>query len=192
MKTKKAIFICGSGGSGKSTFANKYFSDYSIIDIDIIYEQLLIENNLGLKIKNFNQIDKTHALELFEKSKVLNDYKFNECIKNNENIVIDSIGRDSSIIMHQRNFLEKNGYTTYMIMMYAELEDCIDRVESRERTYLKNITIDSWYLSYSNLVTYKQEFKNKFILVFNDDINIDWKSKFEIFINKDKDKKTII
>ncbi len=37
MKNKKAIFICGSGGSGKSTFSKKYFSEYTLIDVDIIY-----------------------------------------------------------------------------------------------------------------------------------------------------------
>ena len=192
MKNKKAIFVCGSGGSGKTTFSNKYFSKYTIIDVDIIYESLLIQSGLGLKIKNFSEGEKKIAMELFEKSKSLNDSKFKECVGNSENILIDSIGRDASIIMHQRNFLEKNGYTTYMIMMYSELEECIDRVESRERVYPKNITIDSWFLSYSNLSTYKQEFKDRFILVYNDDINIDWKSKFQIFINKDTIKKTIV
>lgn len=192
MKTKKAIFICGSGGSGKSTFSKKYFSEYTLIDVDIIYEELLIQNGLGLRIKDFNESDRIYASELFEKSKSLNDSKFNKCVANGENIIIDSIGRDSSIIMYQRNFLEKNGYTTYMIMMYAELEECINRVENRERVYSKNITIDSWYLSYSNLVTYKKEFKDKFILIFNDDIDIDWKSKFQIFINKDNHTKTIV
>ena len=192
MKNKKAIFICGSGGSGKSTFSNKYFSEYTVIDVDIIYEELLIESGLGLKIKDFNDSDTIHASNLFEKSKSLNDAKFNKCVSNGENIIIDSIGRDASIIMYQRNFLEKNGYTTYMIMMYAELEECVKRVENRERVYSQNITIDSWYLSYSNLVTYKKEFKDRFMLVCNDSIDTDWKSKFQIFIKEDKHKKTIV
>ena len=192
MKNKKAIFICGSGGSGKSTFSNKYFSEYTVIDVDIIYEELLIESGLGLKIKDFNDSDTLYASNLFEKSKSLNDAKFNKCVSNGENIIIDSIGRDASIIMYQRNFLEKNGYTTYMIMMYAELEECVKRVENRERVYSQNITIDSWYLSYSNLVTYKKEFKDRFMLVCNDSIDTDWKSKFQIFIKEDKHKKTIV
>lgn len=192
MKNKKAIFICGSGGSGKSTFCKKYFSEYTLIDVDIIYEELLLENNLGLRIKDFNESDRRYASELFEKSKSLNDTKFNKCVADGENIVIDSIGRDSSIIMYQRNFLEKNGYITYMIMMYAELEECISRVEHRERVYSKNITIDSWYLAYSNLVTYKKEFKDRFMVVFNDKFDTDWKSKFQIFINEDKNTKTIV
>ena len=69
MKDKKAIFICGSGGSGKSTFSSTYFPNYTIIDVDIIYESLLIENGLGLQIKNFNEEERKLATELFEKSK---------------------------------------------------------------------------------------------------------------------------
>jgi hypothetical protein len=79
-----------------------------------------------------------------------------------------------------------------MIMVYADLEECINRVEKRERVYNKDITIESWYMAYSNLVTYKKEFKDRFILVFNDNIDMDWKSKFQIFIDKDIDKKTIV
>lgn len=190
MKNKIAIFICGSGGSGKSTFSKKYFSDYTIIDVDIIYEDLLIAAGLGLNIKNFNKEQTEQAAELFEKSKSLNDKKFNETIETGQNMIIDSIGRDYEIIMFQRNHLEKMGYTTYMIMMYAELEECVNRVESRERTYHKNITIDSWYLSYSNISIYKREFGKRFLLVFNDDTN--WKSKFQIFIDNDINKKTIV
>jgi predicted kinase len=190
MKNKKAVFICGSGGSGKSTFANKYFFDYSIIDIDIIYEQLLIKNNLGLKIKNFNEVDTKIAADLFEKSKSLNDKKFYKSIENGDNIVIDSIGRDASIILYQRNILEKCGYSTYMIMLYADLEECIHRVENRNRVYSKNITVDSWYLAYSNISFYKKEFSERFILIYND--IVDWKTKFEIFMNKDINKKLIV
>jgi predicted kinase len=190
MKNKIAIFICGSGGSGKSTFSKTYFPTYTIIDVDIIYEELLIEAGLDLKIKNFNNEQTKIAENLFEKAKSLNDKKFNDTITIGNNLVIDSIGRDSETIMFQRNYLEKMGYTTYMIMMYSELDVCIERVENRNRTYNKNITIDSWYLSYSNISIYKREFGKRFLLVYNDDM--DWKSKFQIFIDNDINKKTIV
>jgi hypothetical protein len=74
--------------------------------------------------------------------------------------------------------------------MYSELDVCIERVENRNRTYNKNITIDSWYLSYSNISIYKREFGKRFLLIYNDDT--DWKSKFQIFIDNDINKKTIV
>jgi predicted kinase len=192
VKNKRAIFICGSGGSGKSTFSKKYFGDYTIIDMDIIYESLLIKNGLGLKIKDFNQAQKEISSILFEESKIINDKKFIESVSKGENLIIDSIGRDFDIILNQRNYLEKNGYTTYMIMMYVELDECLSRVENRDRVYPKNTTIDSWYLSYGNLALYKKEFGDRFILAYNQYDNVDWKNKFEIFINKDRIKNIIL
>jgi hypothetical protein len=158
--------------------------------LDIIYEQQLIDNNLGLKIKDFSKEQNELSLILFEKSKKINDEKFSKTVEIGENILIDSIGRDSEVILYQKSFLEKMGYETYMVMVYAELETCIDRVEGRDRVYNKNITIDSWYLSYSNISTYKQEFNTQFMLIYNDDT--DWKKKLKVFIYKKRDKKNII
>jgi dephospho-CoA kinase len=190
MKDKTAIFVCGSGGSGKSTFCNEYLKNYTIVDVDIIYEKLLIENKLGLRIKDFDKKTLTKSYRLFEEAKVLNDIKLKKAIDNKENIVIDGIGRDTSIILYQRNILEKNGYDTFMIMMYAELEECINRVENRNRVYSKNITIDSWYLSYGNISEFKKEFNDRFVLIYNEDINR--KEKIDIFINEYNNKKDII
>jgi predicted kinase len=167
MKNKIAVFVCGSGGSGKSTFVKTHLNDFTHIDIDIIYEDLLILNKLGLKIKNFNEDEVNLSSKLFEKSKELNNIKYHESIQNGKNIAIDTIGRDFNIILTQRNYLENLGYTTYMVMMYVDLDICINRVELRERVYKQNITEDSWYLSYNNIGNYKKEFGDKFIFVYN-------------------------
>lgn len=190
MKNKKAVFICGSGGSGKSTIANIHFPEFTIIDLDLVYEEQLIEANLGLNIKNFSKEENELASVLFEKSKALNDQKFNQAVDLGQNIVIDSIGRDPEVILYQRSFLEKMGYETFIIMVYAELETCIDRVEARDRVYHKNITVDSWYLAYSNISLYKREFNSHFMLIYNNDTN--WKEKLKVFIYKKTDKKDII
>lgn len=190
MKSKKAVFICGSGGSGKSTIARNDFPEFTIIDIDLIYEQQLLNNNLDLKIKNFDKEQAELAQNLFEISKSLNDQKFNKAVNLGENIVIDSIGRDPEVILYQRSILEKMGYETFMIMVYAELETCIERVEGRDRVYGKNVTIDSWYLSYSNISIYSREFNGRFMLIYNDNDN--WKDKLKVFIYKKTDKRDII
>jgi len=190
MTNKTAIFICGSGGSGKSTMAKTQFPEYVIIDIDLIYERLLIENNLGLRIKDFSDGNNSLANTLFEKSKILNDEKFKKSVELGYDIIIDSIGRDSEVIMSQRSYLEKMGYTTYMIMTYAELDTCVSRVEARDRVYKPNITVDSWYQSYSNISTFKKEFGERFMLIYTD--NADWKSKLDVFIYKNNNKRGLI
>lgn len=44
------VFIIGMPGSGKSTFASRYLSDFSVVDIDNIYDET--ENLLNLKKKS--------------------------------------------------------------------------------------------------------------------------------------------
>lgn len=168
MKNKKAIFVCGSGGSGKTTFVNKNFPEYAKINVDLIYEDLLIKNGLGLKILLFSDDEMKKAYELFEDAKRMNNSLFLEVAKSGNNMVIDGIGRDPEILLDQREYLSRLGYDTYLIMLYADLDLCIKRVEQRERIYKKNITVDSWYLSYSNIPLYKKEFNDNFLLICTD------------------------
>jgi dephospho-CoA kinase len=171
MKNKIAIFVCGSGGSGKSTFVKTHFVEYIHIDVDIIYEELLLLNKLGLKIKDFNESQSQLAAELFEKAKELNNERLKRVINIGNNLIIDGIGRDSDVILNQRKYLENFGYDTFMIMLYADLDTCISRVEARGRVYKQKITEDSWYLSYNNIGTYKKEFGIKFKFIYNDVID---------------------
>lgn len=190
MRNKKAVFVCGSGGSGKSTFVKNNLSEFVHIDVDIIYEELLIKNGLGLKIKHFTNSEFQTSTKLFEESKLLNDEKFRNSINDGKDIVIDGIGRNVDVIMLQRSILERAGYFTYMIMLYSDLETCINRVESRDRVYSSEITKDSWYESYSNLTEYKKQFGNRFLFIYTD--ALDWKSKFQIFITESTHNKVII
>jgi hypothetical protein len=87
-----------------------------------------------------------------------------------ENIVIDTVGRDIELIQKQREKLHVNGYKTIMFMLYVPLDVCIKRVKGRDRVYDESITIDSWYLSYGNIVNFKREFLDDFHLIYNDEI----------------------
>jgi predicted kinase len=167
MKSKIAIFVCGSGGSGKSTFVRNNLENYIHIDVDIIYEELLISNGLGLNIQNFTKSQKELADTLFEKAKELNNLKLKTSVYAGNNLVIDGIGRYSDIVLSQKEYFENYGYNVYMIMLYVDLDICINRIKNRERVYNQSITEDSWYLSYNNIGTYKREFGDRFTFIYN-------------------------
>jgi predicted kinase len=185
MGNKLAVFVCGSGGSGKTTFVNQHFESYKQINVDIPYEELLNNSGLGLKINEFNTEQLNKAAEFFERAKDISYLTLIESIETGEDIVIDSIGRYSDYVLQQRRQLELNGYNTIMFMLYAPLELCIERVNGRNRVYDESITVDSWYLSYSNIVNFKKEFSDDFYLVFNGE-NEDWNQKIPNLIEKKK------
>jgi predicted kinase len=190
MKNKIAVFVCGSGGSGKSTFVRENLENFIHIDIDLIYEELLISNGLGLKIKNFNEHEMKLSNILFDEAKKLNDIKLQNSVDNGYNLVIDGIGRDPDVILLQRKYLETSGYGTFMVMLYSDLDVCINRVENRERVYPQNITKDSWYLSYNNIGTYAKEFGNNFLFIYNEVEN--YKGKLNEFLTPKIETKTIL
>lgn len=185
MGDKLAIFVCGSGGSGKTTFVNQHFNSFIQVNVDIPYEELLVNSGLGLKIYEFNTEQSNRAAEFFEKAKDISYNTLLESMHLGKNIVIDSIGRYSDYVFQQRNQLELNGYKTMMFMLYAPLELCIERVKNRNRVYDESITIDSWYLSYGNMVNFKKEFSDDFYLIFTGE-NVDWGEKIPSLIEKKK------
>jgi predicted kinase len=165
MKSKNAIYVCGSGGSGKTTFASHNFPNHVPINVDNHYENFLVESGLGLKIDTFNQIQKTKALEYFEESKIITNKLFFDSVNEGKDLVIDTVGRDLDFILKQRKYLYNQGYNTYMVMLYASLETCHYRVSKRNRTYDYSLTKDSWGLSYKNLVDFATEFGDNFLLI---------------------------
>jgi predicted kinase len=185
MGNKLAVFVCGSGGSGKTTFVNQHFSLFKQVNVDIPYEELLNSSGLGLKINEFNTEQLNKAAEFFERAKDISYSTLIESIELGEDIVIDSIGRYSDYVFQQRKQLELNGYNTIMFMLYAPLELCVERVNNRNRVYDESITIDSWYLSYGNIVNFKREFSDDFHLVYNGE-NVDWTQKIPNLIEKKK------
>jgi predicted kinase len=177
--------VCGSGGSGKTTFVNKHFGSFNQVNVDIPYEELLLTSGLGLKINTFNKEDLKKASEFFEMAKELSYETFTESIENGEDIVIDSVGRYSDYVFQQRKQLELSGYNTMMFMLYVPLNVCIERVKARDRVYAKSITEESWYLSYGNIAEFKKEFLDDFYLIFNDENNV-WEQKIQQLVEKKK------
>jgi len=185
MGNKLAVFVCGSGGSGKTTFVNQHFGSFKQINVDIPYEELLNNSGLGLKINEFDTDQLNKAAKFFEQAKDMSYSTLINSMELGEDIVIDSIGRYSDYVFQQRRQLELSGYHTIMFMLYAPLELCIERVKTRNRVYDESITIDSWYLSYGNIVNFKREFSDDFHLIFNGE-NVDWDQKIPNLIEKKK------
>ncbi len=185
MGNKLAVFVCGSGGSGKTSFVNQHFGSFKQVNVDIPYEELLNNSGLGLKINEFDTDQLNKAAKFFEEAKDMSYSTLINSMELGEDIVIDSIGRYSDYVFQQRRQLALSGYHTIMFMLYAPLELCIERVKNRNRVYDESITIDSWYLSYGNIVNFKREFSDDFHLVFNGE-NVDWGQKIPNLIEKKK------
>jgi len=164
--TPKAIFMAGPAGSGKSYISSKLVpSDFTTINVDDTYEELLKSSGIGMKLAQMSPDELKKAGELMGQARKTTDTKYQDALKNAKNLVIDSVGGSSKTLLKKKQQLEDLGYTTFMIMTYVSPITSLERNMKRDRSLLPSIVLRSWRDVNKNIDTYKQAFGGDFTLV---------------------------
>jgi predicted kinase len=164
--TPKAIFMAGPAGSGKSYISSKLVpSDFTTINVDDTYEELLKSSGIGMKLAQMSPDELKKAGELMGQARKTTDTKYQDALKNAKNLVIDSVGGSSKTLLKKKQQLEDLGYTTFMIMTYVSPITSLERNMKRDRSLLPSIVLRSWRDVNKNIDTYKQAFGGNFTLV---------------------------
>jgi len=165
----KAIFMAGPAGSGKSFVSKKLIpSDFTTINVDDTYEELLKSSGIGMKLANMSPDELKKAGELMGQARKVTDTKFQDALKDAKNLLIDSVGGSSKTLLKKKQELESLGYDTAMIMTYVSPITSLERNKQRDRSLLPSIVIRSWRDVNGNIDAYKQAFGDNFILLNND------------------------
>jgi hypothetical protein len=101
-------------------------------------------------------------------------------LKNAKNLLIDSVGGSSKVLLKKKAELEALGYDTFMLMTYVSPITSLERNKQRDRSLLPGIVIRSWRDVNKNIDVYRQAFGNNFSLLNNDpeDANKDFNEDF--------------
>jgi len=177
----KAIFMAGPAGSGKSFISQKLVpSDFTTINVDDTYEELLKSSGIGMKLANMSPDELKKSGELMGQARKATDTKLQYALKNAKNLLIDSVGGSSKMLLKKKAELESLGYDTAMIMTYVSPITSLERNKQRDRSLLPGIVIRSWRDVNTNIDAYRQAFGNNFILVNLDpeDANKDFDENF--------------
>jgi dephospho-CoA kinase len=162
----KAIFMAGPAGSGKSFISSKLVpSDFKTINVDDTYEELLKSSGIGMKLAQMSPDELKKAGELMGQARKSTDTKYQDALKNANNLLIDSVGGSSKTLLKKKQELENLGYQTAMIMTYVSPVTSLERNMKRDRSLLPSIVIRSWRDVNKNIDTYKQAFGSDFTLV---------------------------
>lgn len=165
----KAIFLAGPAGSGKTTIAKQIIpQDYTIINVDDTYEELLKSSGLGMNIKDFTPNQLSQAAKLMSQARKSSDEKYNELTKNLKNVVIDGTGGSSNALLKKKQELEDLGYKTFMVAMFVSPFTSLERNKNRNRSLLPQIVLRTWRDVNKNLEIYRSEFGDNFVLINND------------------------
>jgi predicted kinase len=177
----KAIFMAGPAGSGKSFISQKLVpSNFNNINVDDTYEELLKSSGIGMKLVNMSPDELKKSGELMGQARKATDAKLQDATKNAKNLLIDSVGGSSKMLLKKKAELEALGYKTAMIMTYVSPITSLERNKQRDRSLLPSIVIRSWRDVNTNIDAYRQAFGNNFSLVNLDpeDANKDFDENF--------------
>ena len=177
----KAIFMAGPAGSGKSFISQKLVpSDFTTINVDDTYEELLKSSGIGMKLANMSPDELKKSGELMGQARKATDAKLQDATKNAKNLLIDSVGGSSKMLLKKKAELEALGYETAMIMTYVSPITSLERNKQRDRSLLPSIVIRSWRDVNTNIDAYRQAFGDDFTLVNLDpeDANKDFDENF--------------
>ena len=177
----KAIFMAGPAGSGKSFISQKLVpSNFNTINVDDTYEELLKSSGIGMKLANMSPDELKKSGELMGQARKATDAKLQDATKNAKNLLIDSVGGSSKMLLKKKAELEALGYETAMIMTYVSPITSLERNKQRDRSLLPSIVIRSWRDVNTNIDAYRQAFGNNFSLVNLDpeDANKDFDENF--------------
>jgi len=177
----KAIFMAGPAGSGKSFISKQLVpSDFTTINVDDTYEELLKSSGIGMKLAIMSPDELKKSGELMGQARKATDAKLQNATKNAKNLLIDSVGGSSKMLLKKKQELESLGYDTAMIMTYVSPITSLERNKQRDRSLLPSIVIRSWRDVNTNIDAYRQAFGNNFSLVNLDpeDANKDFDENF--------------
>ena len=162
----KAIFMAGPAGSGKSFISKQLVpSDFNTINVDDTYEELLKSSGIGMKLANMSPDELKKSGELMGQARKATDTKLQDATKDAKNLLIDSVGGSSKMLLKKKAELEALGYETAMIMTYVSPITSLERNKQRDRSLLPSIVIRSWRDVNKNIDVYKQAFGDSFTIV---------------------------
>jgi predicted kinase len=177
----KAIFMAGPAGSGKSFISKQLVpSNFNTINVDDTYEELLKSSGIGMKLANMSPDELKKSGELMGQARKATDAKLQDATKDAKNLLIDSVGGSSKMLLKKKAELEALGYETAMIMTYVSPITSLERNKQRDRSLLPSIVIRSWRDVNTNIDAYRQAFGDDFTLVNLDpeDANKDFDENF--------------
>ena len=169
MDSPKAIFLAGPAGSGKSYITKQLLpSNFTTINVDDTYEELLKASGLGLKQTDFNSDELSQAAKLMGRAQKVTKEKFAQSSSEKQNLIIDGTGAASKPLLKKKQELEDLGYECMMVMLYVSPITSLQRNSERDRSLMPSIVLRTWRDVNQNINVYRQAFGNKFVLINND------------------------
>lgn len=167
----KAVFLAGSGGSGKGAVRDAMFkgTGFKVIDSDKHLERFLKDAGIPLK-------DAGASYSTFKRAQELKGRELRHYAQRRLPLLIDSTGWDYERIARPAKKLRRLGYDVYMVYVSTSLETALARNKERAaqggREVPDSFITTAWHGVRRNLQSYKRLFGTRNFLEVENDANV--------------------
>ena len=169
----KAFFLAGGPGSGKSyvvTRTTKMFG-MRVVNSDDVFEKLVKASGMNMDMRNYTAAQEKRRDELRDIAKRVTKVREKNYVDGRLGLIIDGTGKDYSKIETQMRGLQKLGYESHMIFVNTSLDVALERNQKRPRKLPEPIVVKSWNNVQKNIGKFQNLFRDRFIIVDNNDPN---------------------
>ena len=168
----KAFFLAGGPGSGKSYVVGNTTAMFGmrIVNSDEVFEKMIKSAGMTMKMNTpLGRQQEPERDKLRDTAKRITKLRQKNYIEGRLGLIIDGTGKDYDKIEGQMRELQQLGYESHMIFVNTSLDVALERNQKRNRTLPEPIVVKSWNDVQKNIGKFSQLFKNKFIIMDNND-----------------------
>ena len=171
----KAIFLAGAPGAGKGyVLKGLNLQGLKILNVDEKKIEYLKQLNVSLDLKRANAEDRSHAAKAMAQATKDLKQQIPLIIENRESFILDGTAASFKNTKELKEELENNGYDTFMLYVYTDLERSLIQNQNRfekskgeDRSLNPSIVLRTWISVTQNYFLYQDLFKENFVSVAN-------------------------
>ena len=169
----KAFFLAGGPGSGKSYVVARTTKMFGmrVVNSDDVFEKLVKTAGMSMDMRNYTAAQEKRRDELRDIAKRVTRAREKNYVEGRLGLIIDGTGKNYDKIEKQMRELQQLGYESHMIFVNTSLDVALARNEKRPRKLPEPIVVKSWNNVQKNIGKFQNLFRDKFIIVDNNDPN---------------------
>ena len=169
----KAFFLAGGPGSGKSYVVARTTKMFGmrVVNSDDVFEKLVKTAGMSMDMRNYTKAQEKRRDELRDIAKRVTRAREKNYVEGRLGLIIDGTGKNYDKIEKQMRELQQLGYESHMIFVNTSLDVALARNEKRPRKLPEPIVVKSWNNVQKNIGKFQNLFRDRFIIVDNNDPN---------------------
>ena len=142
-----------------------------VVNSDDVFEKLVKTAGMNMDMRNYTKAQEKRRDELRDIAKRVTRAREKNYVEGRLGLIIDGTGKNYDKIEKQMRELQQLGYDTHMIFVNTSLDVALQRNEERPRKLPESLVVKSWNEVQKNIGKFQNLFRDRFIIVDNNDAN---------------------